>query len=291
MIVIGGSASGNLAKELANELGCDCVPASTQIFPDGECYTKVDLETLEGQDVVIVQNTFPDNKLVEALLIEDAVRSLNPKSVTLVVPYFGYARQDRVFNKGEPESAKVMCRVLALGCDRMITVDIHKENILEALGKPYRDVKAAPVIGKYFEDKGIDMVLSPDIGAAGRAKIVGETMGLPHDHLQKTRLSGTEVRIAPATMDVKGKRILIVDDMVSTGGTIIAASNALVEAGADSVTVACTHGVFANNALDRFEDSKVDDVLCCNTLENPVSKISVAGIVAGAVREALDGEW
>ena len=110
-------------------------------------------------------------------------------------------------------------------------------------------------------------------------------MGVPYDHLEKTRLSGVDVRIAPAKMDCTGKRILIVDDMISTGGTIIAAAQALKDAGAVSVSVACTHGVFVNNALERLTGSFLDNVLCCNTLDNEVSHISVAGIIADAIRK------
>ena len=290
MIVIGGSASMDLAKDLATALNCTFITATTTAFPDGECYTRIEVESLDD-DVIIVQNTFPDSKIIETFLLQDAVKKLGAKSITLVIPYFGYARQDRVFKPGEPESANIMCRHLDMCCDRVITVDIHKEATLDNFTCPHKDLKAAPVIAEYFKSKGIDMVLAPDIGAAGRAKIVGECMGLPYDHLTKTRLSGTEVRIQPATADVKGKSILIVDDMIATGGTIIAATAALKEAGAVKVSVACTHGVFINNALERFNGSPIDSVVCCNTLNNAVSRISVAELVAGAVKDAYAGKW
>ena len=290
MIVIGGSASMDLAKELASVMGCDYIQAATTTFPDGECYTRIDAEKLDD-DVVIVQTTSPDSKLIERLLLQDAVRRLGAKSITLVIPYFGYARQDRVFKPGEPESAKVMCQHLDMNCDRVITVDIHKEAVLNYFNHPHKDLKAAPVIAEYFKGKGIDMVLSPDIGAAGRAKMVGEVMGVPYDHLEKTRLSGTDVRIAPAKADVKGKKVLIVDDMISTGGTIIAAAYALREAGAAGISVACTHGVFVNNAIEKFTGSSLDALLSCNTLNNPVSHISVASLIAEAIKDAQKGKW
>ena len=290
MIVIGGSASMDLAKELASVMGCDYIQAATTTFPDGECYTRIDAEKLDD-DVVIVQTTSPDSKLIELLLLQDAVRRLGAKSITLVIPYFGYARQDRVFKPGEPESAKVMCQHLDMNCDRVITVDIHKESVLNYFNHPHKDLKAAPVIAEYFKGKGIDMVLSPDIGAAGRAKMVGEVMGVPYDHLEKTRLSGTDVRIAPAKADVKGKKVLIVDDMISTGGTIIAAAYALREAGAAGISVACTHGVFVNNAIEKFTGSSLDALLSCNTLNNPVSHISVASLIAEAIKDAQKGKW
>ena len=284
MIIVGGSSSRDLAKELAGILDCTYIQAASTKFPDGECYTRIDAEALDD-DVVIVQNTYPNDSLIEMFLIQDAVRRLGARSVTLVIPYFGYARQDRVFKPGEPESAKVMCQHLALVCDRVITIDIHKEAVLDYFPCRHTDLKAAAVIADYFKGKGIDLVLSPDIGAAGRAKDVGDRMGVPSDHLNKTRLSGTEVRIAPATFDVAGKNVLIVDDMISTGGTIIAAAQALKDAGAVSVSVACTHGVFVNNALERLTGSFLDNVLCCNTLDNEVSHISVAGIIADAIRK------
>lgn len=280
----------DLAKELASVMGCDYIQAATTTFPDGECYTRIDAEKLDD-DVVIVQTTSPDSKLIELLLLQDAVRRLGAKSITLVIPYFGYARQDRVFKPGEPESAKVMCQHLDMNCDRVITVDIHKEAVLNYFNHPHKDLKAAPVIAEYFKGKGIDMVLSPDIGAAGRAKMVGEAMGVPYDHLEKTRLSGTDVRIAPAKADVKGKKVLIVDDMISTGGTIIAAAYALREAGAAGISVACTHGVFVNNAIEKFTGSSLDALLSCNTLNNPVSHISVASLIAEAIKDAQKGKW
>lgn len=284
MIIVGGSSSRDLAKELAGILDCTYIQAASTKFPDGECYTRIDVDSLDD-DVVIVQNTYPNDSLIEMFLIQDAVRRLGARSVTLVIPYFGYARQDRVFKPGEPESAKVMCQHLSLVCDRVITIDIHKEAVLDYFPCRHTDLKAAAVIADYFKGRDIDLVLSPDIGAAGRAKDVGDRMGVPSDHLNKTRLSGTEVRIAPATFDVKGKNVLIVDDMISTGGTIVTAASALRDAGVESVSVACTHGVFVNNAIERLTGSALSTVLCCNTLENEVSHISVAGLIADALRE------
>ena len=279
MIVIGGSSSAALAQEIARALGCGFLQASTTRFPDGECYTRLDRDSMD-EDVVIVQNTYPDGNLVEMLLIRDAAAGMGAKRIAMVIPYFGYARQDRLFRPGEPMSARVMCNILDGICDKVITVDLHKESTLDNFTHPHKDLKAAGPIADHFRGKGIDMVLAPDVGAAGRAKDVGDRLGVPYDHLEKTRLSGTEVSIKPAKADCRGKNVLIVDDMISTGGTIIAAAAALKEAGAESVTVACTHGVFVGGALDRLRNSALKDVLCCNTLESSASEISVAGIIA-----------
>lgn len=283
MIVVGGSSSRDLAKELAMILGCRYIQAATTRFPDGECYTRIDSDSLHD-DVVIVQNTYPDENIIEMFLLQDAVKRMGAKKVTLVIPYFGYARQDRIFKPGEPESAKVMAKRLDMMCDRVVTIDIHKEAVLKHFKAKSKDLKASKAIADYFRDKGIDIVLSPDIGAADRAKDVGTQMGVPYDHLEKTRLSGTDVRIAPARMDCMNKNVLIVDDIIATGGTIIAATQQLKEAGAKSVTVACTHGVFAGNAMVRLTGSTIDGVLCCNTIENEVSHISVAPTVADLLK-------
>lgn len=284
MIVIGGSSSKMLAKDLSVELKCQLIQAATTRFPDGECYTRIDIEKLDD-DVVIVQNTYPDNNFVEMLLIQDVVKSLGAKSITLVIPYFGYARQDRLFKPGEPESAKVVSKILSMNCDKVITIDIHKETVLNHFDCPGKDLKAASAIAEYFKDKGIDIVISPDIGAAGRAEDVAKHMGVDHDHLEKTRLSGTEVVIKPAKANVKGKNVLIVDDIIATGSTIVTATAQLKKAGAKTVTVACTHGVFTNNAIERLTCSSIDGVLSCNTLENQVSHISVAKLIAKEIKK------
>ena len=284
MIVIGGSSSVGLARDVAKLLGCEFIQASTTRFPDGECYTRLDRESIDS-DAVIIQNTYPDGNLIEMLLIRDAAITLGAKRITMVIPYFGYARQDRLFKPGEPMSARVMCDILDRICDKVITIDLHKESTLDNFTHAHKDLKAAGPIAEYFRGKGIDMVLSPDIGASARAKDVGDRLGVPYDHLEKTRLSGTEVRIAPAKADCAGKRILIVDDMISTGGTIIAAAAALKQAGAVSVSVACTHGVFVNNAIENLRGSQLEKVLCCNTIDTMFSDISVAGIIADELRK------
>jgi len=284
MIIVGGSSSRDLAKELSKILGCAYVQAATTRFPDGECYTRIDAGPM-NDDVAIVQNTYPDSNLIEMFLLQDAVKKMGAKRITLVIPYFGYARQDRVFKPGEPESAKVMIKHLGVMCARVFTINIHKESTLDHFDCPHRDLKAAPAIADHFRNSNIGLVYSPDIGAKDRAKEVGERLGVPYDHLEKIRLSGTDVRISPAKMDCNGKNVLIVDDMISTGGTIVAAKQALREAGAKSISVACTHGLFVNNALERLAGNSLDSVLCCNTLENMVSHISVAGIISDALKE------
>jgi ribose-phosphate pyrophosphokinase len=279
MMILGGSTSKSLAQDLARVLGQEYVQALTKRFPDGEAYVRIEREVLD-KELVLVQNTYPDANLVELLLLLDAARGLGADKITCVIPYFGYARQDRRFNPGEALSAKVMLRHLEMEMDRLLTIDLHKPDVLEWFARaPASDLKAAPAIGEFFIDHGIDLVLGPDKGAAKRAREVAEVIGCENDHLEKTRLSGTEVRIAPSQIEARGKTVLIVDDIISTGGTIVAATSELKRLGAAKVFAACTHGLFTGGAVDRLKEV-CDVVVSTNTLESDVSRISVAKVVA-----------
>lgn len=282
MIVIGGTSSKMLAQDLAEELGCRYLQANVSRFPDGECYVRIEEENIDDE-VVIVQNTSPDQNLVELLLMQDAAVGLGARKVTTVVPYFGYARQDERFKKGEALSAKVMVRLMELNSKRFVTVDVHKPIILDWFRGDAFDVHAAPSIGEFFKGHGVDLVLAPDEGALQRANEVARVIGAECDNLEKTRLSGEVVRMAPKNVDTKDKNALIVDDIISTGGTIEAAANQLKILGAKSVTAVCTHGLFAKGALDRLRKC-CNAVYSTNTIENEVSVISVAPQIAKALR-------
>ncbi len=275
MKVLCGSTSKSLATDLANKLGTDCIQATTKRFPDGEGYVRIEEESLD-KEIVVVQSTYPDSNLVELFLIQDAARGLGAEKITTVVPYFGYGRQDRRFNPGEALSAQVMLKHLAVDTDRLFTIDLHKPDILRWFTKPgAKDLTATTAIGNYFANNEVDLVLAPDKGASQRAAEVAHVLGCANDHLTKTRLSDSEVIIQPSRLDVRGKTVLIVDDIISTGGTIIAATNELKRIGAKRVFAVCTHGLFIGGALDKLR-KVCDQVISTNTLENEVSKISVA---------------
>ena len=275
MKVLCGSTSKSLATDLANKLGTECIQAVTKSFPDGEVYVRIEEDELD-KEIVVVQNTYPDSNLVELFLIQDAARGLGAEKITTVVPYFGYGRQDRRFNPGEALSAQVMLKHLAVDTDRLFTIDLHKPDILRWFTKPgAKDLTATTAIGNYFAHNEVDLVLAPDKGASQRAAEVAHVLGCANDHLTKTRLSGSEVIIQPSRLDVRGKTVLIVDDIISTGGTIVAATNELKRIGAKKVFAVCTHGLFIGGALDKLR-TVCDQVISTNTLENEVSMISVA---------------
>lgn len=282
MIVIGGTSSKMLAQDLAEKLGAQFVQANVTRFPDGECYVRIDQENLDDE-VVVVQNSHPDGNLVELMLLQDAAVGLGARKVTTVVPYFGYARQDERFKRGEALSAKVMIKALEMSSKRLITVDVHKPIILDWFKGETNDIHAAPCIGEFFKGHGVDLVLAPDEGALQRAGEVARVIGAEVDNLEKTRLSGEVVRMAPKNVDAKDKHALIVDDIISTGGTIEAAANQLKILGAKSVTAVCTHGLFTKNALDRLRKC-CNAVYSTNTIENEVSVISVAPEIARALQ-------
>jgi ribose-phosphate pyrophosphokinase len=282
MLVIGGSSSTKLAQDLAVELNAEYLPSGTKRFPDGECFLRLEKESVDG-DVVIVQNSSPDGNLVELFLLQDAAYALGAKRIINVIPYFGYARQDERFNKGEPLSARVMVDHISLNCDKVVLVDIHNIDIMDWFDEAeVVNTYASPAIGRYFKESGVDLVLAPDQGALQRAHLVAEVLGCESDYMIKTRLSSTQVHMAPKTIDCNNKKVLIVDDIIATGGTIVAATEELKRAGARSVYAACTHGMFIGGALDRLK-KYCDKVVCANTLESEVSVVSVAPEVAKAI--------
>jgi ribose-phosphate pyrophosphokinase len=278
MIVVGGSASQNLSASLSKATGAKLAKVEIKRFPDGECYVRID-EDLKGQQVVVVQTTYPDPNLVELFILLDAARDMAPAKLTTVVPYFGYARQDKRFKNGEAISARAFVKLINNCTDEFVSVDIHAPKILDNFTIPHTNVSVMKAFGEFFKDKGVDLVLAPDKGALDRANTVAKVLGCPWDHLEKTRIDGSTVKMAPKAIDAKGKVVAIVDDIIATGGTIIKATEALKAQGALKVFAACAHGLYTSNALDRLTPV-CDAVYSADTLENPTSHVSAAGVLA-----------
>jgi ribose-phosphate pyrophosphokinase len=284
MYVVGGSANGMLAKELAKSLKARLAKVETKRFPDDECYVRID-EDLDGEDVFLVQTGWPDRNIIELFLLQDAIREFEISSLTTVVPYFGYARQDKQFKPGEPISARAIARLIQLQTDEFMTVDVHAVSIIDWFDNvSAKNVCAYPEIGKFLRAKGVQVILSPDEGRWENAKRVADVAGCDADFLVKERLDGDKVSITPKSLDVNGKHVAIVDDIISTGGTIIKAAEQLKIQGAKKIVAACTHGVFANNALDRIRLA-VDEIYSTDTIENPTTAITVAPQIARIARD------
>ncbi len=252
-------------------------------FPDGEGYVRIH-DDLAGQEVVIVQNSYPDPNLVELLLLQDAVMEYKPARVITVVPYFGYARQDKKFNQGEPISARALTRHMTRFTTELITIDLHETSILEWSDSPARNISGMPAIARALKEYAPDFILSPDKGAVDLATIVADHLGCGWDYLEKTRLDGETVVMKAKKVDVAGKKVAIVDDIIATGGTIIRATEQLRDQGATYVMAACTHGLFTGGAIERL-NPVLDGLFSTDTLMNSTSKVSVAVELADALQQ------
>lgn len=287
-IVVAGSASGPFAARLAEVLGLPMARGEVKRFPDGEGHVRL-LDPVRGADAIVVQSTAPDPNLVELLLWQDALRESGARRVTTVIPYMGYARQDRAFESGEAISARAAAIALAATTDHVVTVDPHKEEVLRFFGGKARSVSAVPQLAAELSRWGVDIVLAPDKGARDRAEEAARLMGARVDHLEKTRLSATEVVMRTKELDVRGARVAIVDDLIASGGTMVAAAKQLKAQGARAVYAACTHGLFTGNALPRILGGGIDRVLATDTcISGPCScdVVSAAPAVADALRVA-----
>ncbi len=281
MRVISTERSQVIAARIADRLGIPVVETKFTRFPDGEIY----LQCGDLDDETLIVSSITDNDmLVQTLLAIDAAdRSQN----TLVVPYLGYSRQDRRFVTGEPISARAVARALSTGIKRVFVVNVHDRRVLDYFRVPAEEVTIAPAIGRYIGDLHLKdpLVLAPDEGAIEFATDVAAVGGWDCDHLQKTRLSGEEVRIAPKSLDAAGRDVVIVDDIISTGGTLATAARMLKEQGTASIHAACVHGVLASGAYTRLRAAGISSVVSSDTYENASSLISAAGAIATAIRE------
>lgn len=272
MFVI-GSGGKHLEGEL-RKLGGKIIDVELKKFPDGEKYLRV---LGSGKEATVISSTYApqDEKIVELLLVGDALREKGFRRLRAVVPYFAYSRQDRVTKEGEPISVRAIMRVLGLYYDELYIFDLHNPETIKYFPGKGVNVSPARVIAEYFREKlGDGIVLAPDKGALGRARAVAIELGLEYSHFEKRRISPTEVEMRPVDIDVNGRNVLIVDDIISTGGTMIKAAQILRKLGAGKIFVGVTHGVFAEGAIERVSKA-VDELAVTNTIPTPVSKISI----------------
>jgi len=280
MMILSGVNSTELGKRTARLAGVEFVRREIQRFPDDECYLRLETD-VQGEHVVIIENAYPDSGIVQCLLLKNALLENGASRVSMVIPYAGYARQDRQFRPGEPISIKVVLQALSTEVSELASIDLHKKESLGFLpsGAGSVDLSAVGVLGEYLKGKGVDIMVGPDKGSRERASRAATVAGCEHDHLEKTRIDGETVKITPKNVPVKGKVVGIIDDMISTGGTIMKAADNLFELGAEKVYACCTHGLFIKESLPRIREH-CDEVVCTDTLPSPVSTISVAPVIA-----------
>jgi ribose-phosphate pyrophosphokinase len=299
--LLSGRVSRYLMDEIAKNLRIDSCQEEVSAFRDGEILVRI-LENVRGSDTFIVQSTHaPSDNLMELLLLIDAAKRASASRVTAVVPYFGYARQDRKDQPRVPISAKLVANLIErAGADRLLTVDLHADQIQGFFDIPVDNLYVSPIFRDYFN--GLDpeeySVVSPDIGASRRARAVAKKLGnLNLALVDKRREEKDRSEVINIIGEVEGKRCIIVDDIIDTGGTMVNASRALMDLGAMEVRVASTHGIFAGSAKADFDQSPITEVVVTNTLNIPAERapgklkqLSIAPLLAEAIRRIHNKE-
>jgi ribose-phosphate pyrophosphokinase len=286
ILIIGGSASQKLAAKVAKELDDYLCPIETRKFPDGERYIRFK-EEIE-KEVVVVQSTgYPqDENLMELFFILKNLKSLGAEEIKVVIPYFGYGRQEKRFEDGEAVSASITADFIEFaGATELFSVNLHENKVTDFFNIPVSEISAMPIIAKHIGENLDDpVIIAPDKGALSHAKEIADILNCPCDHMEKTRLSPDTVETRVSSLDVEGRQAVIIDDIISTGGTIVNASNILKEYGAQSVTVTCVHPVLVEDALLKIFATGVEDVLATDTLSSEVSSLSVAPLIAEVLK-------
>ena len=286
--VIGGGASKDLAKRLARKLKAVYIKTETKIFPDGE--SKVTLQKIPKKSVIlVVQSTYPpvDTNLLQALSIISQVRKISSRTFA-IIPYMGYARQDKQFLSGEVITMSVVAKMLqSAGAKKVIVVDIHSNTALNHFNIPTENISAVPELANYFKKLNLKnpLVVSPDVGGSSRSKKFASLLKTDFIVLKKHRDRKTgRVSIQTAKADVQGKDLILVDDIISTGGSIIKAAQFLKKQKCKRVFVACTHGLLVEGAEKKIRKAGVSRIISTNTIPGNTSKVDVSGILAKSVQ-------
>jgi len=288
LIVIAGSASSKLAARVAKQLKCPLVKPELKHSPHGETYVHIDTK-LKGAHAIVVQSTpYPQNdNLMELFFLLGAAKDSGARHVTAVVPYLAYARQSKRYKQGEAISAQTICKLIGHEADELFVVDIHDVKIMKNFLIPARDLTAAPLLGQYFSRLNLKrpLILGPDQKAFECASRAAVELGVESDYLTKKRVTPTKVITQTKSLDVAGRDVVIIDDIISTGGTIIEATKSLKQCRARRIYAACTHAVLVGNALKKLTAAGVTKVIATDTIETQVSVASVAPVIAEAIRK------
>ncbi len=271
-VVIIGKNYGVYEYSYVSATGFKHVEVSSKIFPDGEHYVRIsDPEAVRNDKVLIINTMYPrqNDSLLETLMLIDAARRAGASGITVLITYLAYARQDKVFLDGEPVTAEIVIKSIKMcGADALAVIDIHNPETLKAFNGRSTNILVSDVlVEKAVESLENPIVIAPDKGALGRAKYAAERLGLEYDYLVKSRdrITG-EVSFSPKEISVKDRDVVIVDDIISTGGTIALAAKTLYSKGARKIVVVATHGLLVGNALNKIRSSKVVKVYLANTL-------------------------
>lgn len=291
------SSNRPLAEKIAHEIGLELGEMSMEHFSDGEIKVNIE-ESIRGDHVYLVQSTsYPvSDNLMELLIAVDALRRASAKTINVVMPYYGYARQDRKAQSREPITAKLVANMLTMaGVDRMLTLDLHAAQIQGFFDIPMDHLMGAPLLASFFLEKNLCgddvVVVSPDHGGVTRARKLAEFLKSPLAIVDKRRPKANVAEVMNIVGNVEGKKCLIIDDMIDTAGTITLAAQGLIDRGATEVYVCCTHPVLSGPAIERLENSPIKKIVVTDSILLPEEKktnkiiiISVAQLVAEAIK-------
>ncbi len=294
MKVFSGTANEPLAQAICKYIGIELGKCNISLFPDGETFVKVE-ENVRGEDVFIVQSTCPptNHNLMEMFIMIDAVRRASAARITAVMPFYGYARQDRKDQPRVPITAKLVANLLvASGVNRILTVDLHAQQIQGFFDIPVDHLYAAPVMYEYLRKKHLTdlVVVSPDVGGLKMAHAYSQTLEAGLAIVAKRRKSATEVESMAVIGDIKGKNILLVDDLTETAGTLTSAAALLKKKGARQILACVSHAILNDVGIERLRKSVIDELITTDTVQRPaidgvtIVTLSVAGLLGEAIK-------
>lgn len=302
--VFTGNSHCELAQNIADILGVSLGKSKVSTFSDGEISVDIN-ETVRGNDVFIVQSTCApvNNNLMELLIMIDAFKRASAGRITAVIPYYGYARQDRKAKSRDPITAKLVADLLtAAGAHRVLTMDLHAAQIQGYFNIPVDHLLGGPILAEHFikmglEDKDDVVVVSPDLGSVTRARKFADNLHAPIAIIDKRRPKANVSEIMNIIGDIEGKKCILIDDMIDTAGTIANAANALKDLGAKNVYACCTHGVLSGPAIDRINRSAIEELVMLNTIPlrddmdtTKIKSLSVAPLFAEAIKRIYDNQ-
>lgn len=290
-VIFALTSSVGLAKEIAEQMGLPLGKSEVKHFADGEIMVELN-ESVRGKNVYIVQSTCNpvSSNLMELLIAIDAAKRASAATITCVIPYYGYARQDRKAKPRQPITSKLVADLLEkAGATRVITMELHATQIQGFFNVPTDDISAICIIGKYFKEKNMEdiVVVSPDHGGTTRARRLAEMLHAPLAIIDKRRPKPNVAEAMNLIGDVKGKKAIIVDDIVDTAGTLMAGIDMLYDQGATEVNTACVHGVLSGPAIERLRNSKIKEFVCTNTIDQSEKAAQLEKMTVLSVGEIL----
>jgi ribose-phosphate pyrophosphokinase len=292
LLVTYGSSSEVLARSIAKTVGLALVEINRRRFPDGEQYVRV-MGNVSGEDVAVVQSLGmnPDTLLLEYALLVDALKGAGCRSVTGVIPYLAYARQDSRFHRGEPLSIKVVAKFIeSAGTDRLITVDMHlhrHKEIKDVFSIPAVNLSAMPLLAEYYRKNfGFQktVVVGPDMESEQWAKVVAEKLSAPYTILEKERLGDRDIKVS-GELSAKGNRVVLVDDIISTGKTLIEVVAMLKAQGVKRVDALVTHALLVEGAFTKLREAGLSELISTDTVPNQCARVSIAPLIADALKK------